>query len=74
MQEKIDDGEFIPMTKVQQPYKDIFQNLQIPGFDPNHRLYLREKSLSCLKNVNITAPSRRKTLVAHSSDVGDAAI
>ena len=73
IQEMIDDVEFIP-TEVQQLYKDIFQNLQIPAFDPNQRLYLREKLLSCMKNVNITAPSRRKALVVHSSDVGIAAI
>ena len=53
MQEKIDDGEFIPMTEVQQLYKDSFQNLQILTFDQNQRLYLREKLLSCLKNVVI---------------------
>jgi hypothetical protein len=74
MQERIDDGEFIPMTEVQQLYKDIFQNHQIPGFDPNERLYLKQKLQNSLKNVNITAPSGRKASVVHSSDAGAAAI
>ena len=55
---------------MQQLYKDIFQSLQIPVFDPNQRLYLRENLLSCLKIVKKTAPYERKESVVHSSDVG----